>query len=165
MHTTGPNRLRRLALALGAVFTVLFVGVGTASPAAATGHGDKTHTVRVALVNGAPVFGDPTDPQPGDVLLFEEPAVDPNSGQPIGDSLTRIQVLKDGSYLLDCTVRLGKGNLMFTGGEEFQNMATKSTFAVVGGTGHFSGTGGQVDITPTTINGQEASLLVFQLRH
>ncbi|MBB1255764.1 hypothetical protein H3146_20725 [Streptomyces sp. OF3] len=41
----------------------------------------------------------------------------------------------------------------------------KLTFAVTGGTGHFSGTGGHVDITPTTHRGEEAALLTFHLKH
>lgn len=94
----------------------------------------------------------------------EEPAVDPQSAKPIGDSLTRIQLLKDGSFLLDCTVRLSKGNLVFSGGEEFKNVEKKVTFAVIGGTGQYSGAAGQVESTPTTSQGQKAALLDFQLR-
>ncbi|MCP3821693.1 hypothetical protein NLX86_27450 [Streptomyces sp. A3M-1-3] len=88
--------------------------------------------MKAVLQNKPPVFGNMADPQPGDVLLFEEPAVDPDSGKAIGDSLTRVHVLKDGSFLLDCTVRLtDKGNLVFAGGEEFSNVVKKATFTVV----------------------------------
>ncbi|GAA0671925.1 hypothetical protein GCM10010193_25300 [Kitasatospora atroaurantiaca] len=151
-----------------AAAAMLAVGLGAATPAVAQdrghgGHGRGEYTVAVALVEQPPVFGDPNSMKPGDVLLFEEPAVDPGDGHQIGDSLTRVQLLEGGSYLLDCTVRLADGNLVFSGGEEFAHME-HSTFAVTGGTERFSGAHGQVDITLTTINGAASDLLTFHLR-
>ncbi|WP_149183235.1 hypothetical protein [Streptomyces sp. TRM49041] len=79
------------------------------------------------------------------------------NGRKAGDAPTRIRFLEGGSLLLDGTVRLtDMGNLVFTGGEEVANLATCVTFAATGGTGHFSGTGGHVDITPAERNGSEA---------
>ncbi|MBB1258253.1 hypothetical protein [Streptomyces alkaliterrae] len=168
MQSTRPGAVRRLVLAAGAILALLFSGL--MAPAAATaatdseptaGHG---RTLKVVLVSGAPVFGDPESIDPGNTLLFEETAY--AHGRKAGDALTRIQFLEGGSFLLDCTVRLkNKGNLVFAGGEEVSNIEAKLTFAVTGGTGHFSGTGGHVDITPTTHRGEEAALLTFHLKH
>ncbi|MBT2478494.1 hypothetical protein [Streptomyces sp. ISL-94] len=165
MHPTHTGRIRRLVPTLGTAFALTLVAVGpaTATASAATGQAGKAEALKVVLLEKEPVFGDMNAMTPGNVLLFEEPAVDPQSGKPIGDSLTRIQLLKDGSFLLDCTVRLAKGNLVFSGGEESANVAKKVTFAVIGGTGQYSGASGQVESTPTTVQGQKAALLEFQL--
>jgi hypothetical protein len=165
MGNAQPGRIRRFALTIGAVFSMLMLGVGTATPATlATGGdvGDHARTVVVRLLERPPFVGDADNPQPGDLLLFQEPAVNA-SGQTIGDSVTRVQVFQDGKYLLDCTVRIPGGNLVFSGEEDFANVATASTFAVTGGTGRFSGAGGQVVATPTTVQGAAATLLTFQL--
>ncbi|GAA0674332.1 hypothetical protein GCM10010193_29000 [Kitasatospora atroaurantiaca] len=165
MDRTQPGRLRSLALTIGAVLTMLFVGVGVATPAAAGGPGHKEQTVRVLLLERDPFVGNGANPQPGDVLLFQEPAVDAD-GQVIGDAITRVQVFQEGSYMLDCTVRLAEGNLVFSGAELFEHIATESTFAVTGGTGRYSGAGGQVSVTPGgSVQGQPADLLTFHLKH
>lgn len=166
-----PRRLspHRLVVSAGAVFALLFAGFfapsSTAVAAVAGDGGKRGHgkVLEVVLVNEPPVFGDFTL-TPGDTVLLEDPAY--IDGVEAGDSLTRIQFLEGGSFLLDCTVRLeGKGNLVFAGGEEAASLETGVTFAVTGGTGKFSGTGGQVTITPTELNGARASLLKFHLRH
>ncbi|GAB2961606.1 hypothetical protein GCM10023080_022380 [Streptomyces pseudoechinosporeus] len=169
MKQIHPGSLRRLALAVGAMLALLLASL-MAPTSAAAGGGDggaadkHGKTLQVVLVHQEPVFGDPASMDPGDVQLFEDPAV--VKGKSAGDSLTQIQFLEGGSFLLDCTVRLeDKGNLVFAGGEEAANLETKTTFAVAGGTGTFSGTGGHVDITPTKFEGKDASLLTFHLEH
>jgi len=67
--------------------------------------------------------------------------------------------------MLDCTVRIPDGNLVFSGEEEFAHLDTASTFAVTGGTGQFSGAGGEVTVTNTSVQGAAAALLSFHLRH
>lgn len=163
-----PNSLGRPATAVGVMLTVLFAGLIAPAHAATSSHGaasvdSQDRTLRVVLVEQKPVFGSLNNTKPGGVALLEEPAV--VNGKSAGDSLTRLQFLKGGSFLLDCTVRLtGKGNLDFSGGEEAANLAKKTTFAVTGGTGVFSGTGGHVDITPTKADGKNADLLTFHLQ-
>ncbi|WP_175411104.1 hypothetical protein [Streptomyces sp. TRM64462] len=169
-----PRSPQRLILAAGAVFALLFAGflapastatAATSAASAAAGGGDKhAKVLKVVLVHEYPVFGSFTETDPGDTVLLEDPAF--MNGTLVGDSLTRIQFLEGGSFLLDCTVRLtDKGNLVFAGGEEASNLETATTFAVTGGTGTFSGTGGHVTITPTEHNGAEAALLTFHLKH
>jgi hypothetical protein len=163
MVNAPSGRLRGLASVIGTLLTVLLLALGAAGPAAA---GDLGHhhgrTVEVRLLEQPPFVGNGDNPQPGDVLLFQEPAVD-ESGQVIGDSVTRIQVFQDGKYLLDCTVRIPDGNLVFSGEEDLAH--TVSTFAVTGGTDHFSGAGGEVVVAPTTVQGAAAALLTFHLHH
>jgi len=89
------GRLRRLAGVIGTLFAVLVLGLGTATPAAAGGVGHHHgRSVEVRLLERPPFVGNGDNPQPGDVL-FQEPAVD-ESGQVIGDSVTRVQVFQDG---------------------------------------------------------------------
>ena len=158
MASVKSGELRRFAAPMVAGFALLFLGVGTAGPASAS---DGLRTKRVLLLEKPPFVGN-SNPKPGDVLLFQEPALD-ESGRRIGDSVTRIQAFQNGKYLLDCMVRMSDGNLVFSGEAELPHRDATSTFAVTGGTSHFSGATGDVVVTHVTLKGAGASLLTFHL--
>ncbi|GAA3373493.1 hypothetical protein GCM10020367_33620 [Streptomyces sannanensis] len=174
MKDSQATMARRLVTVVGAVFVMLFAGVAAPATALDSAGGDglvygNDRPVRIFLLRRDPVFGrlpvPGTEPRPGEVLLFEEPARDGYNGNRIGDALIRIQFLEHGDFLADATLRLTVGDLLIAGGEEFANTRGKTSFAIVGGTGVFSGASGQVDVVPATFEGRPADLLTFFPQH
>jgi hypothetical protein len=160
------HKVRAVSALLVTMGAVGVVGV-TARPGGASA---SPKSVRVAVLDRDPFVIEqaPTGLSTGDVLLFEEPLVDPKSGETVGGSETRVQVIEtlpgdDARFILDCTFRLAKGNLTFTGSELFSHIASGLTFAVVGGTDRFTGAAGSVHLTPTKVKDQTGSLAVFTL--
>lgn len=162
IRTTGAV-VAAIAAATLLVPTVAFTGAASAD----SGRRD----VRVVVLERPPehvVEEAPAGLSAGDTLLFDEPVVNPKTGEHIGSAVTRVQVVKtleggDALFILDCTVRLPKGNLVFTGAEQFSHVATGMTFVVAGGTGRYAGADGTVTARHTDVSGQPAAVLSFDI--
>lgn len=154
---------KTMALAAAGVAggAVLFATPGAAAP--------PPTTIEVFVAESAPTHVDELEPGlgPGDWLLFRDPVLDA-SGERIGTADTRVQVIApagagDLSFILDCTVELDRGRLVFSGAELLSHAETEVTFALVGGTGRYAGAKGQVTGTPAAVDGQPTTHLTFEL--
>lgn len=148
-------------LTVGAV--LLATGSATAPPP------PPPNTIELYVAEGAPTHVDGLEPGigPGDLLLFRDPVLNAE-GEEIGIADTRVQIIaaagaNDLSFILDCTIELDRGRLVFSGAELFSRVESETTFAVIGGTGSYAGAGGDVTGTPSTVDGQPASHLTFRL--
>jgi hypothetical protein len=88
------------------------------------------------------------------------------TGQQIGTAVTRVQAVQsldgDTVVLLDCTVRLADGNVVFSGGDQLARLATTGTvYAITGGTGGYVGADGAVTARPDTLRGKDGFRLAF----
>jgi hypothetical protein len=126
-------------------------------------------TIEVYVAEGAPTHVDELEPGigRGDWLLFRDPVLNAD-GEEIGIADTRVQIIAaagndDLSFILDCTIELDRGRLVFSGAELFSHVESETTFAVIGGTGSYAGAEGDVTGTPSTVDGQPASHLTFHL--
>jgi hypothetical protein len=157
-----------------------FVGLASATAAGSTVPGGQHQTIPVLVTENPPVHlldeeprDNPSTQEPefsaGDTILFLDPVLDPETGKEIGDAVTRIQVVNnldqdgDAPYILDCTIRLQDGNLIFFGAEQFAHMQTTSRFTVIGGTGRYAGVDGAVTATPDTVSERKGALITFEL--
>jgi hypothetical protein len=116
------------------------------------------------LVDEAPAATHEFDLSAGDLLLFHDPVFGDRDKE-IGSAVTRVQVIQgpdddgldDVLFLLDCTIRLNDGNLLFSGAGQLGDLGTGAEFALVGGTGQYSGARGTVEM----VMGDEATKLNF----
>lgn len=69
----------------------------------------------------------------------------------------------DFAFVLDCTIELAGGRLVFTGAEQLSRLTSGTVYGVAGGTGRYAGVEGQVMGTPATVEGDPATLLTFEL--
>ncbi len=159
------KKLMALLVALLAVAVagalLVFVPPGAAAP--------RPQNLEVYVAAGEPTHVDESEPGlgPGDWLLFRDPVLDA-AGEEIGTAVTRVQIISpagnnDVAFILDCTVELGDGGLVFTGAERLSHLETEVSYAVAGGTGSFAGASGQVTGAHARVNGQPASRLTFEL--
>jgi hypothetical protein len=158
-------KFRALRLLVPIVSTLVLVGGGVALSATADA---KVKALTVFVADRPPTYGDPETLAPSSQLLFDEPLLDPATGDQVGTSKTRIEVISqvgdDLSFILDCTFEWPDGNnIVFTGAEYFSDLATGLTFAVVGGTGTYAGANGSVHLTPATVDGQSGSTATFTI--
>ena len=109
---------------------------------------DEKATVFQMLDLGKTGFG------PGDQLVEESPVVDAG-GQTLGKALTTAAIISgtgmtDFEAVVDCTVELAEGHLVFHGGFASKDLAAGAPVPVVGGTGQYAGaTGTVMMIAPT----------------
>lgn len=149
------TRTRRL----GVAFAVALVVTGTALAVAPVGAGADPKQITLLEPAGEGVeswfnLAD-TDSGPGadlgDILLERKPLVDPESAEPVGTAVTRVQLVDidagDAAFIIDCTIQLENGDLVFYGAGLFSQLGTGATFAVTGGTGDFHRASGIVTIT------------------
>lgn len=107
----------------------------------------------------------------GDVLYEVHDILDPADESTVGRTITRFEILRsnkggqDFTFILDCTVRLAGGEIVFSGGSKFSDFfdADGATFAVIGGTGSYALVRGTVVITPEEVGGGEGARFVFDL--
>ncbi|SFC53958.1 hypothetical protein [Streptomyces aidingensis] len=170
MNRVSSRPPRRPATVAAAVFALLMTGLlapaAAAAPAPDPDREGGHHRVIEIILADTEVVHDTTEPgsgpEPGDLLLIENDAF--MDGRDVGDALTRLHFFTEGEFLLDSTVQLDdRGNLVIAGGEEMENTDRGFTFAVTGGTGEFSGTGGEVHADFVEYRGEEAVRLVFHL--
>lgn len=161
-------RILLTALAAG-VALVAVATVAVASPSGLRG-GPPPQTIELFVAAGDPVHVDELEPGlgAGDWLLFRDPVLD-TDGQPAGTAITRVQIVApvgdgDLAFILDCTIDLDGGRLVFSGAELFLNLGASTTYAVIGGTGDFSGARGQVTGSPDTVGDTPGTRLTFELR-
>lgn len=170
--TTTINRRWALWAGLGtAAVAVLVIAVSTASGAAPPAQVQRDIDVFVGQdflhkVDEEPLGDNAHDLSPGDTLLHHDPVLHPDSGEQIGSAVTRVRAVRnlDGGdvvFLLDCTVRLPDGNLVFYGAEQLSNVQAETTYAVTGGTGDYAGIQGTVAGTLSRVDGQDGFLLAF----
>lgn len=155
------NKAATLTAAVVIAGTVLFATGSAAAP--------PPTTIELFVAEGAPTHVDELEPGigPGDWLLFRDPVLNAD-GKEIGIADTRVQILAaagddDLSFILDCTIKLDRGRLVFSGAELLSHVESETTFAVIGGTGGYAGAEGDVFGTPSTVDGQPASHLTFHL--
>lgn len=107
----------------------------------------------------------------GDVLYEVHDVLDPADESTVGRTITRFEILRsnkggeDFTFILDCTVGLAGGDIVFSGGSKFSDFfdADGATFAVIGGTGTYALVRGTVVITPEEVGGGEGARFVFDL--
>lgn len=176
MTTTTATRPRRTALGLALVAVLVTAAPAAAQAARAAGepppHATGSIEVLIGsgfvhLVDEPPSARQPFDVSAGDVLLFHDPVLDPDDpAQQIGTAVTRVHVVEpldggDAVFLLDCTVRLPDGTLVFSGAEQLAHLGIGVTYAVTGGTGRYAGARGTVDGEMDETDGEEVSRLTF----
>lgn len=156
------NQHTRLAAAV-ALTAAAIAGLVAIAASAAAGVPAKPAAVSV-FIPGDPPAGIPPE---GTQILTVDPVFDPGSGDPIGTAVTRVVIAEvtddDAVFILDCTVRLDDGTLTFYGAESFSSFADGVIYTVMGGTGRYHGTRGVVNITAAQVEGQNGSLLTFDL--
>jgi len=77
-----------------------------------------------------------------------------------------VRGLADGDvrFILDCTIKLAAGNLMFYGAGDFSQLAGDgATFAVIGGTGRYTGAEGFVTVKFGEVRGGNGAVITFHL--
>jgi hypothetical protein len=139
--TTTFTRLALLAIGIAAS------GV-TWHAASASG---STADLEVYVLQSDPTIVDAQDAgnSPGDWWLWQDPVFDAD-GNEIGTAYTRVQLVEaadeeeeDFAFVLDCTIELDSGNIVFTGGGLLSQLPAVP-FAVVGGTGTYAGITGSL---------------------
>lgn len=152
-----------LTLVAASVAGVLLATAGTSVAA------PPPRTIEVHVSAGEPTHIDELEAGvgPGDWLLFRDPVLDAG-GEEIGTAVTRVQVIapageEDAAFILDCTVELDDGRLVFSGAEQLSRLESQVRYAVVGGTGSYAGARGQVTGEPAFVDGQPTSRLTFEL--
>jgi hypothetical protein len=104
---------------------------------------DEKHATVLEVVDlGKTGFG------AGDQVLEEAPVVD-TSNTTVGDSFTAYTVtsgkkLEEAKGLIDCSINLKAGTILFNGYVPFASLKTGYTVPVIGGTGSYAGAGGTV---------------------
>lgn len=112
----------------------------------------------------------------GDTVLEHGTVLDPDSGDEIGELITRVQIVEvieppssdedlgDFLFILDCTVQLDTGAITFYGAARWQDFfADGLEFALTGGTGAYAKARGVVTITTRQQDGLEGALIAFDL--
>jgi hypothetical protein len=87
----------------------------------------------------------------GDQVLEEAPVTD-SAGKTVGDSFTTLTITSGKSLevskgLIDCSINLGRGTILFNGYVDLAKLDKGITIPVIGGTGAYSGAGGSVRMT------------------
>ena len=162
---------RLLALVLG-VLVLAGIGVGVAAAKST----DKKFTVweddksgpSTWFDLGAPRKGDPGS-DIGDLLVEHKSLLDPSSGAKVGEAVTRGQtadvVAGDPLIIIDCTIKLAGGDIVFYGSGPFSKMMDKGLgFAVVGGTAKYRGAKGLVTVRMAERNGKPGANITFNLK-
>jgi hypothetical protein len=155
-----------LGAAVGAALVITVTAVSAAAPAPAQRDFEVfTGPGFLHKIDQDPAGSSAIDLSPGDTLLHHDPVLDP-TGQQIGTAVTRVQAVQsldgDTVVLLDCTVRLADGNVVFSGGDQLARLATTGTvYAITGGTGGYVGADGAVTARPDTLRGKDGFRLAF----
>jgi len=109
---------------------------------------DEKATVFELIDLGAEDFG------PGDQLFERAPVTDAD-GETIGETITTVAIV-DGTGMadmvgvVDCTVELAEGNILFHGAFSGADLGTGATVPIVGGTGDYVGaTGTAMMVAPS----------------
>lgn len=167
------GRHRGFAVATVSAAAALFVVATTAAGGAHAPNRVSGPKVFIAdrdpfVIDQAPPATGPMDLSAGDVALFDEPVEHTDSGHVIGAAITRVQVIDsvgqgDANFILDCTVHLPGGDLLFSGAELFSHLSMVATVPVVGGTGKYAGARGQVRMRPRTQNSETGTEADFDL--
>jgi len=159
--------------AIGAVLVAaLIVSIAAVSAAATPGRAQRDFDVFTGQgflhkIDEEPVGSGVLDLSPGDTLLHHDPVLDPNTGEQIGDAVTRVRTVEnvDGGdvvVLVDCTIRLPDGNIVFYGGDQLSRVQQSgTTYAITGGTGAYSGADGTVTVRIDQVEGQDGFRVAF----
>jgi hypothetical protein len=159
-------------IALGAAVVAALVITVTAVSAAAPAPAQRDFEVFTGpgflhKIDEAPAGTSVTDLSPGDTLLHHDPVLDPNTGQQIGTAVTRVGAVQnlDGAdkvILVDCTVQLADGDVVFYGADQLSRVQTTGTvYAITGGTRSYVGADGTVTVRLDKLQGKDGFRLAF----
>jgi hypothetical protein len=117
---------------------------------------------------GVPRKGDPGS-DIGDLLVEHKTLLDPSTGAKVGEAMTRGEaadvVAGDTVIIIDCTIKLAGGDVVFYGAGLFSKMMDKGLgFAVTGGTGKYRGAKGGVTVRVAERNGKPGANIAFNLK-
>lgn len=172
---TTRRRRRALGATIAAVAVAALAALAVSTLAGAAPPSQAQHDITVLVgsdflhkVDEPPAGRQPHDLSAGDTLLHHDPVLDPDSGEQIGTAVTRVQAGRalggaDALFILDCTVRLANGNLVFYGPEQLSNIPTGTTYSLIGGTGSYAGAEGTVEGVLDEHDGQDVFRLHFDL--
>ncbi len=142
--------MRRMTIVLGIV-AVLGAGVfvGAVTPATARDNHER-FTVIAQDSEGTITPADfGTNPSPNQQAALDAPVY--REGVKVGLAETLITLTRvtdeDHAAIIECSVELPKGNILFNGSFHFGDLATGASVPVVGGTGSYSGFVGTVTMT------------------
>jgi hypothetical protein len=129
-----------------AVFSLILVGCAETSDPV-TKHLDVTTLDEKATVFEIVDLGK-TGFGAGDQLVEDAPLVDAD-GKPLGKTVTTVAVVSgtgmpDMEGVINCTVELPDGNVLFEGAFEGKDLGAGATLPVTGGTGKYAGASGVV---------------------
>src|SRR6266853_4315768 len=125
----GRGRFKRHPIMIGAAvvagLATLVVTSGAAGSFADSHHRASGPSIFIAdhdpyVIDQAPAATGPMDLSAGDVALFDEAVETPDSGTHLGTAITRVQAVDtlgqgDSNFILDCTIHLADGDLLFSG--------------------------------------------------
>lgn len=106
----------------------------------------------------------------GDRILEDKPLVDPRTGRTVGSAVTNVNIVRelDGGDLLaiiDCTVRLREGTIVFYGAARFSELGNGgATLEITGGASAFDGAGGTVVVRSGELTGKPGTFMDFRIR-
>lgn len=167
------TRKRAVWWGVSAVAGVVLAGCAATTGAAAPGEPPQRSLevfvpdVPPYLIDQPPAAAGPMDVSEGDTLLLHGPVLDPATGQEIGFADTRVQVVQrldggDAAFILDCTLHLPGGTIVFYGSEQLSHLHSRVTYAVTGGTGRYDDAAGSVTGVTGEVAGQPGSSLTFR---
>jgi hypothetical protein len=104
----------------------------------------------------------------GDSILEHHPLADAETRKQAGRAVTHIRVVRTLSKdnwlgIVDCTIELPRGDLVFYGAFRFAGLAKGATLPVTGGTGDYTGARGTVTIRLGKLGGREGGYLTFDV--
>lgn len=122
----------------------------------------RTDVVETFLEIGGPGMS------PGNTQIEHAELIDPELLSSVGRAVTRWQVVEDlgggdAVIVLDCTIELADGKLVFSGATEFNQFPAGAEFSVTGGTGAYVGAEGTATVTPSEIGDFSGFVIAFEL--
>jgi hypothetical protein len=106
----------------------------------------------------------------GDLILGRDPLLDPERGEKVGREVFRAQNVRvfpkarDGLVIVDATVILPEGRLVWHGTARFSQFNEGIDFAVTGGTGEFRDATGSVTVKNGRVGDVRGRLLTFSVK-
>jgi hypothetical protein len=174
-------RMSRLVAGAAGLFALTLAAAGCSTdPAAeaAAGQDDTTIVLFDDRSEAVETFLDLGDEgfTAGNTMVEHTVLTDPDSGEEAGRAVTRFQIVEvheepsddapmgDFDLILDCTIELEDGTVTFYGAEVLSNMAGDGlVFAVIGGTGEYTGASGTATVEAAEVDGVEGATITLDL--
>jgi hypothetical protein len=105
---------------------------------------------------------------PGDSILEHHPLRDPDTGRQAGRAVTHVRIVRTLGKenflgIVDCTIELPKGDLVFYGAFRASELARGVALPVTGGTGGYLGARGIVTARSAKLGGRPGTELSFDV--